>query len=315
MCYLLALLHKTISEELNEYVYLLGDIRNPIFLSLIITAILTAIIYLAIQKAVFPYIRKTDEEKVQLQMQNARLLAVFAEHDPKLLQKLKEEVLEISQNELNEYSRAQQKIVEEERKRISRELHDDIGQQMVLLKLTLQKDFCELTHTENPEVFTRNAILIDNISKDLKDISFRLFPYSLEETGLYSSLTKLMEAIQQKSGIRGQLDFISTSGRLGYDLEIAIYRIVQEAISNIVKYSGAKEYNVQLIKRNDALRLIISDEGKGFDPEESVKGMGIRNMKQRAGIYRGVLKINSSKEEGTKIVVDFPMENKRNGKH
>lgn len=223
--------------------------------------------------------------------------------------KVKETALEDSQKELKQFSRYLQNKIEEERKRISRELHDELGQKLVLLKINLQKDLIELTGSENSQVFTKHARMIDDAVRDVKDIAFSLRPSSLEEIGLYFALINLMERIEEKTCIKGKLSFIDISDRLEFDLETTIYRIVQEAISNIVKYAGVNEYDVNLKKRQDSLLLIISDSGKGFLLNEvpKNKGMGLKNMQERAEMQAGIFKISSSSEEGTIISVFFPL--------
>lgn len=224
--------------------------------------------------------------------------------------KLKEEQLENSRKELKEFSRYLQDKIEEERKRISRELHDDIGQKLVLLKINLQKDMNELTSCYESEAFYRNARIIEDISKEVKTIAYSLRPSTLEEIGLYSSLVKLIETVKIQSSIKGNLDFINIEERMDLSLEVSIYRIVQEAISNIVKYSKATEFDIQLVRRGKSLRLVISDNGEGFDVEKTaqIKGMGIRNMQERTETHGGTFRIISSPVEGTLIMINFPTE-------
>ncbi|MGE5403112.1 MAG: ATP-binding protein [Ignavibacteriales bacterium] len=225
--------------------------------------------------------------------------------------KLKEKELKNSQTELKEFSRYLQEQIEDERKRIARELHDDIGQKLVLLKLGLQKDMSSLDIPEDSHVFQKNSRLIEDISRDVKTIAHSLIPSTLEEIGLYSSLIKLIETVDLQSSVNGSLDFIDIEGRLDLKLEISIYRIIQEAVNNIVKHSKANEFSIQLIKKHDALRLLISDDGMGFNSrgDTQSRGMGIRNMKERAEIHGGTFKISSSPMEGTIIMINFPLEN------
>ncbi|MGE5680098.1 MAG: ATP-binding protein [Bacillota bacterium] len=229
-------------------------------------------------------------------------------HDITELKK-KEEALKQSQLELKDFSRYLQEQIEEERRRIARELHDDIGQKLVLLKLSLQKDISSFASENELNILEKNSRLIENISSDIKAMAHSLIPSTLEETGLYSSLIKLIETVDLQSSVKGNLDFINIEEKLDVKLEISIYRIIQEAINNIVKYSKAKEYNIQLIRKSGSLCLLISDEGIGFNLEKNLKGkgMGLRNMKERAEIHGGTFKISSSPDEGTTIMINFPM--------
>lgn len=221
---------------------------------------------------------------------------------------LKEQSLEKSKQELRSLSRYLQQKVEEERQRISRELHDGIGQNLIILKMNLQKSFSRITGQENSPLFQENAKIIEQTITDLKNIAYILKPRVLEEIGLVPALVSLVSTVQKQSGIRGAIDFISLTERLEHDLETSIYRIVQEALSNIVKYSGANEFNIQLINKNDSVRLIISDDGIGFNEDNNYRGMGIKNMQERAKSHGGSFRISSSYEYGTVIVADFSKE-------
>ncbi|MGE5399096.1 MAG: ATP-binding protein, partial [Ignavibacteriales bacterium] len=222
--------------------------------------------------------------------------------------KLNQAALEKSERELRNFSRYLQVKIEEERQRISRELHDGIGQNLIILKMNLQKSLSELTGREDSAAYMSNARIIEQAISDLKSIAYMLKPRVLEEIGLVPALISLVSTIQKQSSIRGAIDFISLKERLEHDLETSIYRITQEALSNIVKYSKAEEFNIQLINKNDSVRLIISDNGKGFDADNCNNGMGIKNMKERAESHNGSFRISSSKEDGTVLVADLSKE-------
>lgn len=223
-------------------------------------------------------------------------------------QKTKEEALEDSKKELKEFSGYLQVKIEEERKSISRELHDNIGQKLVLLKLGLQKDIRGLTGCNDSPVFQRNSRIVEDISKDIRAVAHSLRPGTLDDSDLYSTLKKFIGTVSLQSSVKGNLDFIGVEGKLNDDLATSIYRIVQEAVNNIVKYSKAEEYSIQLIRKSTGLNLIISDAGKGFDLKKikENKGMGIRNMRERAELHGGTFRISSAEKEGTIIMVSFP---------
>lgn len=222
--------------------------------------------------------------------------------------KLNQQALENSERELRNFSRYLQVKIEEERQRISRELHDGIGQNLIILKMNLQKSIAELTGKEDSPVYLSNAHIIEQAITDLKSMAYSLKPRVLEEIGLVPALISLVSTIQKQSSIHGAIDFINLKERLEHDLETSIYRITQEALSNIVKYSNAEEFNIQLINKNDSVRLIISDNGDGFDADNCNKGMGIKNMKERAESHMGNFRISSSKEDGTVLVADLTKE-------
>lgn len=217
--------------------------------------------------------------------------------------------LKEKEEELKGFSKYLQEKVEEERKRIARELHDDIGQKMVVLKLSLQNDINKLTGCEESPELLRNSRLIEGISGDLRAMAHSLIPSALEETGLYSSVINLTEAVGIQNPVKGRVEFKGMNERLNINLEISIFRIIQEALNNIVKYSRAKEYNIELAKTAKSLRLMISDDGAGFDLNNKIKGkgMGIRNMKERAEMHGGTFRIITSPGEGTVLMINIPV--------
>ncbi|HEX2962261.1 MAG TPA: sensor histidine kinase [Ignavibacteriales bacterium] len=223
--------------------------------------------------------------------------------------KTQQEELEKSQKELEEFSNHLQNKIEEERQRISRELHDGVGQNLILLRLYLQKRLTDLTGNENSPEYLEISRILGQITNDLKEISHSLKPIILVEIGLIPALITLVDNIKRKSNMQGNINFIDMEERLDSGLETTIFRIVQEALSNIIKYSGACEFNIQLLKKNSSIRLIISDDGIGFDLNKprNKKGMGIRNMQERAKSHNGTFRITSSPEDGTIIFADFPL--------
>jgi signal transduction histidine kinase len=137
----------------------------------------------------------------------------------------------------------------------------------------------------------------------------------LKELGLTPALFNLVERIKKESGIHGEFGCANMEKRLDQNLETAIYRIVQEALNNTVKYSKAEEFSVELINDDKKIHLIISDDGKGFDKEAVMlgkHGMGITNMRERTEAFNGIFRLNSSSEEGTFIIAEFPLEGKNN---
>lgn len=219
--------------------------------------------------------------------------------------------LEESQKELKEFSRNLQLRIEEERQRISTELHDDVGQNLLLLRLNLQRRFNEITGETNSPFFSESTQILDKVVTDLKGISYSLKPMVLKELGLVPALIALVNKVKQESGINGTFgENDMMDRRFDQNLETAIYRVVQEALNNIVKYSKAKEFNIELINNGKKIHLIISDDGVGFDREKikNKHGMGISNMRERTEAFNGTFRLNSSAEEGTIIIADFPLE-------
>ncbi len=224
-----------------------------------------------------------------------------------------EEELEFSKVKLRELSVHLRDTLEDERQRIARELHDGIGQNLHLIRLKLKtieeskaKGFSE---TDYNTLFNS----IEGSINELKEIIYNLKPKNLDEIGLGASLKILAKRISEETGIKGTIDIYGSEERLNKKLELTLYRIAQEALSNIVKHSRAKEFNIQIMNDKDIIKLIISDDGVGFDPAHTIhksssSGFGLLNMQERIGSYNGRIKIDSSEGNGTLIITEIPKE-------
>jgi len=224
-----------------------------------------------------------------------------------------EEELETSKAHLRELSEHLRNTLEDERQRIARELHDGVGQNLHLIRLKLK------TIEEsrgNGFLETDYDVLFNSIESsinELKEIIYNLKPKNLDEVGLGPSLRILTKRISEETGIKGTVDIYGSEERLNKKLELTLYRLTQEALSNIVKHSQAKEFNIQIMNNKDIIKLMISDDGVGFDPAHTnnklnSSGFGLLNMQERIGIYNGKLKIDSSEGNGTIIITEIPKE-------
>ena len=234
-------------------------------------------------------------------------------HDITEIKTYQEKLIE-SQNKLRDLSDHLQDLIEQERQRVARGLHDGIGQSLSMLRIKLLR----LSDTEtNPAQRKNYQSLVDTLEDtihELKNISYDLKPKMLEEMGLGFALKYLVDKVATETGLTTEVNVIGGENRLESKLEIYIYRIVQEAISNILKYSEATYFSIQLVISMQLLRLIISDNGKGFDilkvssrNKPTLNGLGLINMRERVESYKGQLKIDSSAETGTMIVVEIPL--------
>ena len=224
-----------------------------------------------------------------------------------------EEELQSSKVKLRELSEHLRNTLEDERQRIARELHDGVGQNLHLIRLKLKtieesqsKDFSEKDY----------ATLFNSIESsitELKEIIYNLKPKNLDEIGLGPSLRILTKRISDETGIKGSIDIYGSEERLNKRLELTLYRLTQEALSNIVKHSMAKEFNIQVMNNKEIIKLLISDDGIGFDPADTnsksnSSGFGLLNMQERISTYNGKLKIDSSQGNGTVIITEIPKE-------
>ena len=224
-----------------------------------------------------------------------------------------EEELQSPKVKLRELSEHLRNTLEDERQRIARELHDGVGQNLHLIRLKLKtieesqsKDFSEKDY----------ATLFNSIESsinELKEIIYNLKPKNLDEIGLGPSLRILTKRISDETGIKGSIDIYGSEERLNKRLELTLYRLTQEALSNIVKHSMAKEFNIQVMNNKEIIKLLISDDGIGFDPADTnsksnSSGFGLLNMQERISTYNGKLKIDSSQGNGTVIITEIPKE-------
>jgi signal transduction histidine kinase len=138
----------------------------------------------------------------------------------------------------------------------------------------------------------------------------------LEELGLETAINKLSENIVKENNIKGQVNILGLNDRIDDKLEVAIYRIIQESLSNIVKHSGAGEFDISLICENGNIRLLISDDGKGFEEQNNninnfQTGFGLKNIKERVENFGGIFNVETTPDEGTLLLIELPVKEKR----
>lgn len=230
-------------------------------------------------------------------------------------QKEAEEKLYSYQKQLKKFSEELQNKIEEERNQISKTLHDSIGQSLSLLRIKLNSCKEDAVEPKQKKEYEEFISTIEEIITELKSISHSLKPRALESMGLKMAITHLINDISEGTGIIGELNFADEDLRYDEKLEINLFRIVQESLNNILKYAQATKFGVQLINSKNSIRLIISDNGKGFNPEEVLKnsglngGMGLLNIKERVESFGGNLKIDSNEKDGTILIIEIPIKN------
>ncbi len=223
-----------------------------------------------------------------------------------------EEVIRIKIAEQRTFTRRLIGYQEEERKRVAGELHDGLGQELLLIKnlalLGLQNpDADELSARHMDQISLTVSSLLDSIRR----LSFDLRPAHLERLGLSEVIISAIERLKAVSNVKFTHKIESVEGLLSSGNTIHLFRIVQESLNNVVKHSGATEVAVGLLRRDDQIELIIHDNGKGFDTATILAGtggFGLRNIISRVEIARGRYKIVSHPGEGTTIKVFIPVE-------
>jgi PAS domain S-box-containing protein len=200
---------------------------------------------------------------------------------------------------------------DEERRRLARELHDSAGQMVAALLMNL--DQIRATDNERSRLLADNDAILQNLSKELRTMSHLLHPPLLDEVGLSSALQWYVDGFAKRSGIATALELAADFGRVNSDLEIAIFRVVQECLTNVHRHSGSSKAVIRLGRSNGAIFLEIQDEGKGIAPEKKSLllgsgplGVGLRGMRERVLQLGGALEIES-KDTGTTVRAMFPV--------
>jgi len=191
--------------------------------------------------------------------------------------------------------------IEEERKKIAMELHDTVGNNFALLRLYMNP---QNINQEKSDLEMANNLL-DDLIKEIKEISYSLNPSILQRHGIASAINSIIKRFNEANSIHGELNVSGDLCRYNETFEINIFRVVQESISNILKHSKAKNYQVEIKFFPERFELIIEDDGIGI-PLEQLKNrkenhMGLLNMEERIRTLGGDLTIETKINDGTKI--------------
>ncbi|MBC8488148.1 MAG: tetratricopeptide repeat protein [Bacteroidetes bacterium] len=194
---------------------------------------------------------------------------------------------------------------EEERKRIAKDLHDGIGQQISAIKMYFQnfaKGIIE-TKPELKEDILKVEKMVTDTGTDIRNISHQMMPKALLELGLVDALEDLLENSFFKTNVKYSFETFGLKKRLPSNVEIALYRIAQELFNNIIKHSGAKKVDVQLMKMESHCILIVRDDGRGIPESEASYGIGMLNINNRLSTINGNLNMDSGKGKGTTATI------------
>jgi len=198
---------------------------------------------------------------------------------------------------------------EQERRRISRDLHDDVGTKLSALKLFLSSLYEKAADTNNQEIkklAASSAQFVTETIKDVRELLLNLSPTVLEEFGYVTAIESLISKINETKQIHFTLVLFGMEQRLKKDHELALYRITQELINNVLKHAEAKNVTLQIGKRNSKIILMIEDDGRGFDITKHKEGYGLSNLHARTKLLLGTITIDSQPGKGTSVLVDIP---------
>jgi len=209
---------------------------------------------------------------------------------------------------LQALSRRLVEVQESERLYIARELHDEAGQALASLMVGLK--LLEREGGDHQAVVERSQELkqiVDSVLENLHRLAMDLRPASLDHLGLVAALRQYVETISDQHQLAIQFEVVGTIERLTSEMETAIYRIVQEALTNIVRHAQATRAGVLLERRMDSILAIVEDNGVGFDPKLiSGDHLGVVGLKERADMLGGTIQIESSAGKGSTIILEVP---------
>ncbi len=194
---------------------------------------------------------------------------------------------------------------ETERKKIAKDLHDSVGALMATTKFSIESVLIKNKSDDLKSELINTSELIDKAASEVRSISHQMASRTLNYFGLIPALEELIEDTLLKVGIKVQFDHPDAQKRFNENIELAIYRVAQEIISNILKHSKASNVRILLTEENGFLKMIFEDNGKGFDFNSSISGLGIENMKSRVNNVNGKFLIASETNETT-ITIEIP---------
>jgi signal transduction histidine kinase len=195
-----------------------------------------------------------------------------------------------------------------ERRRLARELHDETGQALTSILLGLRA----VEEAGNPHEMRTAAShlreLVVGTLQDVRRLAVQLRPKALDDFGLVAAVERLVQTFSEATAIRVDLEAQLGDERLPAEVETTLYRIVQEALTNIVKHSGALRVSILLVRSSGSATVVIEDDGQGFDPAELREdGMGIIGMRERVELHEGRLTVESTPGSGATFVAEVPL--------
>jgi signal transduction histidine kinase len=201
---------------------------------------------------------------------------------------------------------------EEERRSLARELHDAVGQALTAIKMEMGVAMRGVEADSRARASLDEARAIaESTLQSVRDLSQLLHPSMLDDFGLPEAVGAYLRSFAKRTGIRAQLTHERMDDRLPPDVEVCAYRIVQEALTNVARHSGASSCTVSLVRRDGVLQLAIEDDGRGIETAvaraaDARRGLGLIGMRERAQALAGSFIIENRVEGGTRVVVRLP---------
>ena len=215
----------------------------------------------------------------------------------------------LAEEALSSVSRKLIEAQEKERNRIGRDLHDDINQRLALLAMELEQVKAAL-----PDSAMRSRVgdlwkQTSEIADDVQALSHELHSPKLEYLGMVPAMRSFCKEFGEQQKVEIEFENQDLPSDVPLEISICLFRVLQEALHNATKYSGVRQFNVELQATSSGIELIISDSGAGFDPEAARKGrgLGLTSMRERVYLVRGEISIDSQPKRGTTIHARVPL--------
>jgi signal transduction histidine kinase len=203
------------------------------------------------------------------------------------------------------------KVQEDERKRISRELHDETGQALMVIRLYLGMLEQATTARTGKAKIRETVGVVDRTVEGLRRIIGRLSPLVLQELGLIAAIRKEAKDLAKSTGVKARVLIPDDFGRLNPEIEAALYRVVQEALHNVAKHAQAKTATIQMERVDGQIHLVVEDDGVGAPltkPKANERQtFGLAGIRERIGMLHGSVKISAAKGRGTKLDITVPV--------
>jgi signal transduction histidine kinase len=217
------------------------------------------------------------------------------------------QVADTTLSDAAEVSRHLLKGEEEERRRISRELHDETGQALMVLRFQLEMLGSNARNPEQKVIVQESLDVLDRTIEGVRRIIARLSPRVLEEFGLLAAIRRHAQQLASQTGMKARVELPPEIVPMDHDIEVALYRSAQEALQNIAKHSRARNFVVRLHPTASEIQLVIEDDGSGMAtkaPDDG--GFGLTGMRERAVALGGSMTVESRRGRGTQVRIVLP---------
>ena len=224
-----------------------------------------------------------------------------------------EEELRRHRSKLEDLTTRLLRAQEEERRRIARDLHDDITQRMAALAIDLQNLSRGAAESESTRVARVRQLgaFAEDLTKDLQQLAHRLHPSLLEHAGLEAAVYELVDEFEERTGLKTDVTVCDIPADLPLDQATCFYRVLQESLQNVRKHATATSVGVRLVQTGRGMELCVYDDGRGFKPSRNgaaLKGLGLTSMEERVRALSGMFRVRTRPGDGTEIRAWVPLE-------